>query len=67
MGNSIYSELNIQNRILGDLDAGVDDTQGRLTSVMRRVNKLLESTSGMCCSEAGRKGREEGRREGEVN
>ena len=48
MGNSIYSELNQHSRILGDLDAGVDDTQGRLTSVMRRVNKLLESTSGMC-------------------
>eukprot|EP00026_Physarum_polycephalum_P014827 Phypoly_transcript_15386.p1 GENE.Phypoly_transcript_15386~~Phypoly_transcript_15386.p1 ORF type:complete len:256 (+),score=30.40 Phypoly_transcript_15386:127-894(+) len=45
MGNSIYSELNTQSRILGDLEAGVDDTQGRLTSVMRRVNKLLESTS----------------------
>jgi len=45
MGNSIYSELNTHNRILNDLDAGVDDTQGRLTSVMRRVNKLLESTS----------------------
>jgi len=45
MGNSIYSELNTQSRILGDLESGVDDTQGRLTSVMRRVNKLLESTS----------------------
>lgn len=45
MGNSIYSELNVQSKMIDDLDAGVDDTQGRLTSVMRRVNKLLESTS----------------------
>lgn len=45
MGNSIYSELNTHSRILDDLDSGVEDTQGRLTSVMRRVNKLLESTS----------------------
>jgi hypothetical protein len=46
MGNSIYSELNQHAKILGDLETGVDETQGRLSSVMRRVNKLLESTSG---------------------
>jgi len=45
MGNSIYSELNVHKQIIDDLDNEVDNTQGRLTSVMRRVNKLLESTS----------------------
>jgi len=45
MGTSIHSELEQHNRILDDLDAGVDNTSGRLNSVMRRVNKLLESTS----------------------
>jgi len=45
MGQSIHTELDLQNRMLGDLEAGVDSTSGRLTAVMRRVNKLLESTS----------------------
>jgi len=45
MGESIHSELEQQSRILDDLNAGVDNTQGRLSNVMRRVNKLLESTS----------------------
>jgi len=45
IGTSIHSELEQQSRILDDLEAGVDNTSGRLNSVMRRVNKLLESTS----------------------
>jgi len=45
MGTSIHSELEQQSRILDDLEAGVDNTSGRLNAVMRRVNKLLESTS----------------------
>lgn len=45
MGTSIHSELEQHSRILDDLDAGVDNTSGRLNAVMRRVNKLLESTS----------------------
>jgi len=45
MGNQIHSELDQQGRILDDLEAGVDSTSGRLNAVMRRVNKLLESTS----------------------
>jgi len=45
MGTSIHTELEQQTRILDDLDAGVDNTSGRLNAVVRRVNKLLESTS----------------------
>lgn len=45
MGNAIHSELDQHHKILEDLDAGVDNTSGRLNAVMRRVNKLLESTS----------------------
>jgi hypothetical protein len=48
MGTSIHTELEQQTRILDDLDAGVDNTSGRLNAVVRRVNKLLESTSGTC-------------------
>jgi hypothetical protein len=32
--------------ILDELDSKTDQTQGRLTGVIRRVNKLIESTSG---------------------
>jgi len=45
MGSSIQTELEQQGSILSDLEAGVDRTAGRLSAVMRRVNKLLESTS----------------------
>jgi len=45
MGTTINTELEQQGRILEELDAGVDRTSGRLNAVMRRVNKLLESTS----------------------
>lgn len=45
MGKQINTELEQQSRILGDMEAGVDSTSARLSSVMRRVNKLLESTS----------------------
>lgn len=47
MSGSINSELNTHARILDDLDDGVDDTTGRLESVTRRVNRLLESKGGM--------------------
>lgn len=47
MGNSINAELGLHARILEDMELGVDDTQGRLTSITRRVNRLLESTSGI--------------------
>jgi len=45
MGNSIQAELEQHGRILDDLDSGVDNTSGRLNSVMRRVDKLLASTN----------------------
>jgi len=45
MSTSIHTELEQQSRILDDLETGVDKTSGRLSSVIKRVNKLLESTS----------------------
>jgi len=45
MGRAIGSELEVQNKILTDLDSKVDDTSGRLSTVMRRLNKLMESAS----------------------
>jgi len=45
MGKAIGSELEVQNKILTDLDTKVDDTSGRLSTVMRRLNKLMESAS----------------------
>jgi len=45
MGHAIGDELSTQQRMLEDLEGGVDRTSGRLEGVMRRVNKLLDSTS----------------------
>eukprot|EP00026_Physarum_polycephalum_P011879 Phypoly_transcript_12127.p1 GENE.Phypoly_transcript_12127~~Phypoly_transcript_12127.p1 ORF type:complete len:270 (+),score=35.86 Phypoly_transcript_12127:86-895(+) len=45
MGDAIYVELNSQNKILEDLDSGVDSTHGRLLAVSRRVTNLLNSRS----------------------
>eukprot|EP01113_Clastostelium_recurvatum_P004739 TRINITY_DN1208_c0_g1_i2.p1 TRINITY_DN1208_c0_g1~~TRINITY_DN1208_c0_g1_i2.p1 ORF type:complete len:251 (-),score=44.44 TRINITY_DN1208_c0_g1_i2:72-824(-) len=45
MGQAISSELSVQSRILDNLTAKVDDTSGRLSGVMRRLNKLIESAS----------------------
>jgi len=43
MAHATKDEIVQHGKILDDLDAGVDRTHGRLNSVMRRVNKLLES------------------------
>jgi len=43
MGNTIKDELEMQSRMLDDLESGVDQTSGRLATVMRRVNKLLDT------------------------
>jgi syntaxin 6 len=45
MGEAIHVELGQQSRILDDLDGEVNKTSGRLGNVMRRLNKLLESTN----------------------
>jgi len=45
MGEQIHSELLQQNRILDEMDDKVERTSARLTGVLRKVNKLLESTS----------------------
>jgi len=45
MGQTINTELNQQSLILDDMDSEVDKTSGRLSNVVRRLNKLLESTS----------------------
>ncbi len=49
MGHTINAELTTHAQILDEMEAGVDNTSGRLQSVMRRVNKLMETTSGMYC------------------
>jgi len=45
MGQTINTELNQQSLILDEMDSQVDKTSGRLNNVVRRLNKLLESTS----------------------
>jgi len=45
MGKTINEELSVQSRMLDTMDDEVNKTQGRLTNTLRRLNKLLESTS----------------------
>jgi len=45
MGKAINSELSAHAIILDDMGSKVDHTDGRLTATIRRVNKLIESTS----------------------
>jgi len=45
MGEAINSELVQQARILEDMEGEVDKTSGRLSNVVKKVNRLLESTS----------------------
>jgi len=45
MGEAIHTELSSQSRMLDEMNDRVDQTDSRLTNVMRKVNHLLESTS----------------------
>jgi len=45
MGITINDELLRQQVILGDMDSEVDKTSVRLNNVLKRLNKLLDSTS----------------------
>jgi len=45
MGRTIGSELNQHAIILDEMNSKVDNTQNRLTGAIRKVNKLIESTS----------------------
>jgi len=45
MGKAIHSELTSQAIILNEMETKVDHTQGRLTTAIRKINTLIESTS----------------------
>jgi len=45
IGVTINSELNKQNMLLEEMDTEVDKTQNRLSSTLRRLNKLIDSAS----------------------
>jgi len=45
MGQTINDELTLQSKILGEMETEVDKTSGRLSNVLKRLNKLIDSTS----------------------
>jgi len=45
MGQAINTELGQQASMLDDLGEGVDRTSGRLSNVLKRLNKLIDSAN----------------------
>eukprot|EP01105_Mastigella_eilhardi_P027325 TRINITY_DN8374_c0_g1_i1.p4 TRINITY_DN8374_c0_g1~~TRINITY_DN8374_c0_g1_i1.p4 ORF type:complete len:276 (-),score=106.45 TRINITY_DN8374_c0_g1_i1:1556-2338(-) len=45
MGEEIHEELNLQGKILDDLEHEVEKTDGRLVGAIKRVNRIIDQTS----------------------
>lgn len=45
MGDQVHEELEAQNNLLGELNQELDETADRMEVVMRKLDKLLGSSS----------------------